>query len=132
VVGVLQVNWLTPTKLRELSVLGEGGLLQCNYLSQELTHFRNAEATGLDDAQQLAGVSEGEVVRHPIAKDEPLKLELQSFLRAVRGQGAIEVDGEDGLRALHLAQSLVVSAREGRLLDHAEIEALWVGARPLD
>jgi predicted dehydrogenase len=125
VTGVLQVNWLTPTKIRELTVLGEGGLLYANYLTQELTHFKNAEAIGGVGERQLEGVSEGDVVHHQIAKDEPLKLELQSFLRAAAGEGEVEVDGEDGLRALHLAQALVMSSREGRLIDRAELAALW-------
>ncbi|HYM66553.1 MAG TPA: Gfo/Idh/MocA family oxidoreductase, partial [Patescibacteria group bacterium] len=42
VLGVLQVNWLTPTKIRELSVLGERGMFVCNYLTQELQYFENA------------------------------------------------------------------------------------------
>ena len=46
VLGVLQVNWLTPTKIRELSVLGERGMFVCNYLTQELTHFKNADVAG--------------------------------------------------------------------------------------
>jgi len=30
-VGVLDINWLTPTKIRELSVIGERGMFQVNY-----------------------------------------------------------------------------------------------------
>jgi UDP-N-acetylglucosamine 3-dehydrogenase len=128
VVGVLQVNWLTPTKIRELSVLGEGGLLHVDYLTQELTQYKNAAAEVLDGERQLGGVIEGEVIHHPIAKGEPLKLELQSFLKAVRGEGDVEVDGEDGLRALHLAQALVDSAQEGRMMGHDELGALWTSS----
>lgn len=125
VVAVLQVNWLTPTKIRRFSVLGEGGMLQVDYLKQELIQFKNAEAATMDGDRQLERVSEGEVIRHAIAKGEPLKLELQSFVRAVRGEGPIEVAGEDGLRALHLAQALVTSGQEGRTLDRDELGAVW-------
>ena len=128
VVGVLQVNWLTPTKIRELSVLGEGGLLHVDYLTQELTQYKNAEAAAMKAARHLERVSEGEVIQHPIAKGEPLQLELHSFVTAVRGEGKIEVDGEDGLRALHLAQALVTSGQEGRTLDHQELDALWAAS----
>ena len=128
VVGVLQVNWLTPTKIRRLSVLGEGGMLHVDYLKQELTHYKNADAAAMDGARHLGGVSEGEVVQHTIAKGEPLRLELESFLRAVRGEGEIEVDGEDGLRALHLAQALVTSGQEGRTLGREELGALWTSS----
>jgi UDP-N-acetylglucosamine 3-dehydrogenase len=128
VVGVLQVNWLTPTKIRRFSVLGEGGMLDVDYLTQELTQYKNAEAESMDGERHLGGVSEGEVIHHPIVKGEPLKLELESFVNAVRGEGKVEVDGEDGLRALHLAQALVASGQEGRMMGHEELGALWASS----
>jgi len=124
--GVLQVNWLTPTKIRELSVLGERGMFVCNYLTQELTHFTNAAVQGARlEVTRPQGVSEGEVVQHRIAQAEPLKLELQAFLEVVRGERALEVDGESGLRALHLALALIESASQSRVLDQEDLAALW-------
>ena len=129
VLGVLQVNWLTPTKIRELSVLGERGMFVCNYLTQELTHFKNADvAAGTDARRPPLVVTEGEAVTFPIKQAEPLRLELQSFLQAVRGEHPVEVDGEAGLRALHLALALVTSASESRVVSSAELEALWDSA----
>lgn len=126
--GVLQVNWLTPTKIREISVLGENGMLVCNYLTQDLTHFRNADVLASWDARRRPrAVSEGEAVTFPIARAEPLKLELESFLAAVRGEHEVEVDGEAGLRALHLALALVRSASESRVLEKDELQRLWSG-----
>ena len=120
-VGVLQVNWLTPTKIRELSVLGERGLFLVNYLTQELTHFKNAEVEGggapLD---HLRTVSEGSVIRFPVVQSEPLRLELESFLRAVRDGRPVEVDGEAGLRALQLALALITSASLSRTISSEE------------
>jgi predicted dehydrogenase len=120
-VGVLQVNWLTPTKIRELSVLGERGLFLVNYLTQELTHFKNAEVEGggapLD---HLRTVSEGSVIRFPVVQSEPLRLELESFLRAVRDGRPVEVDGKAGLRALQLALALITSALQSRTINSAE------------
>ena len=49
VVGVLDVNWLTPIKIRQLSVLGEKGLFTVDYLNQDLLFYpkeaANATAT---------------------------------------------------------------------------------------
>jgi len=126
VVGVVQVNWLSPIKVRELSVLGEGGLFHVNYLTQELTHFRNADADGaLESSKPIDTVTEGDVVRYPITSAEPLRLELSSFLNAISGRGKLEVDGEDGLKALHLAQALVQSASEQRVFGSADLADLW-------
>lgn len=117
VIGVLQVNWLTPTKIRQLSVLGEKGLFVANYITQELTYFKNANVELEWEAlRNLSGVSEGEKVRFPIAQAEPLRLELESFLRSIAG-GPVEVDGAAGLHALMLALALVRSAAEGRAIE---------------
>jgi len=122
VVGVLQVNWLTPTKIRQLSMLGERGLFVANYLTQELTYFKNANVElEWDPLRNLTGVSEGEMVRLPINQTEPLKLELESFLNAVSRGGQAEVDGESGLRALQLALALVSSASQGRVIKGHEL-----------
>jgi len=125
-VGVLQVNWLTPTKIRELSVLGERGLFLVNYLTQELMHYKNADVEGGGDVvPQLQSVSEGDAVRIPITQAEPLVLELQSFLQSIQAGRPAEVDGEAGLRALQLALALVWSATEGRVLDRDQLRELW-------
>jgi predicted dehydrogenase len=73
------------------------------------------------------------MVRFPITQAEPLKLELMSFLDAVRDGRPVEVDGEAGMRALHLALALVKSAAEGRAIGREELAALRSGAlRPGD
>ena len=132
VLGVLQVNWLTPTKIRQLTVLGERGMFVCNYLTQDLMFFKNAEVeAGRDTDSPLRTVTEGEAVAFPIQKGEPLRLELQAFVQAVRGERQIEVDGAAGLRALHLALAVVESATEARLIGKAELESLWnLGSPP--
>ena len=123
--GVLQVNWLTPTKIRELSVLGERGMFVANYLTQELTFNRNANAEPHTAGRgNPKSVAEGEMVSYPIAKAEPLRLELESFLKSVRSGGRPTVDGEAGLRALQMALALVASAAEGRAIAGDELRGL--------
>jgi predicted dehydrogenase len=126
VLGVLQVNWLTPVKIRELSVLGERGMFICNYLSQDLVFVNNADPSARSSsAEGPTAVKEGQTVELPVERGEPLRLELEAFLQAVRGERPVEVDGEAGLRALHLALALVRSASESRLLGRSELDAMW-------
>jgi UDP-N-acetylglucosamine 3-dehydrogenase len=109
-VGVLDINWLTPTKIRELSVVGERGMFQVDYLTQDLIFFENAAAGETWDALSiLRGVGEGRMIRHVVTKKEPLRVELEVFLTKTRGEDAPIVNGSDGLRALQLAQMLVQS-----------------------
>jgi UDP-N-acetylglucosamine 3-dehydrogenase len=113
-VGTLTINWLTPTKIRELFVTGEKGMFRVDYLTQDLYFFENASIPTEEwPFRVLRGVSEGRMIRHVVAKREPLRLEQEAFLAAVRGETAVPVTGLDGLRALELAQAIVTSG-----LDH--------------
>jgi predicted dehydrogenase len=116
-VGVLDINWLTPTKIRELTVIGERGMFQVNYLTQDLFFFENAEADEVwDTLSILRGVAEGRMVRHVVNKREPLRTELEAYLATVRGEKVPIVEAEDGLRALRLARAIVRSGLENRPL----------------
>jgi predicted dehydrogenase len=124
-IGVLQANWLTPTKIRQLSVLGEKGLFVANYLTLELTYYKNANfELDWESQRNPSGVTEGEIVRYPIEQAEPLRLELRSFLSSVASGGPPEVDGKAGLRALQLAEALIASAREARVIAGDELSEL--------
>ncbi len=109
VIGSLEINWLTPTKVREILVLGERGLFRVDDLTQDLYFFENAAASAISwpALETLKGVSEGSMVRFSIQRYEPLKAELQAFLKAVKEDSAVPVTGADGLAALKLALALV-------------------------
>ncbi len=116
-IGVLDINWLTPTKIRELTVTGERGMFQVNYLTQDLYFFENNYIkTDWDTISNIEGVSEGDMVRLRIEKTEPLRVELDRFARAIRGEEVSIVSGEDGLKALHVARKIVESGLEGRAI----------------
>jgi UDP-N-acetylglucosamine 3-dehydrogenase len=117
-VGTLAINWLTPTKIRELAVTGEGGMFRVDYLTQDLYFFENATASGGDweTLRVLRGVSEGRMIRHVVAKKEPLRAELEAFVAAVAGQEPVKVTGADGLKAIELAQAVVLSGLEHRAI----------------
>jgi UDP-N-acetylglucosamine 3-dehydrogenase len=110
-IGSLAINWLTPTKIRELCVTGERGMFRVDYLTQDLFFYENASADGdgWEALHMLRGVSEGRMIRYVVAKQEPLRAEQEAFLAAVRGEGPVAVTGADGLRALELAQAVVMS-----------------------
>jgi UDP-N-acetylglucosamine 3-dehydrogenase len=115
-IGTLIINWLTPTKIRELLVTGETGLFRVDYLTQDLYFYENATANCEDweTIRMLRGVSEGRMIRHVVAKKEPLRAEQEAFLAAVCGEAPVPVTGEDGLKALELAQAVVTSGLENR------------------
>lgn len=115
-VGTLLINWITPTKIRELCVIGECGMFKVDYLTQDLFFYENSVLNGSewDTIRVLRGVSEGKMIRYHVDKKEPLRAEQEAFLAAVRGDLPVAVTGSDGLIALQLAQALVMSGAEHR------------------
>jgi predicted dehydrogenase len=119
VTGCLEINWLTPAKVREVLVLGEHGLFRVDDLTQDLYFYENAVVSGSlwPTLQALRGVGEGQMVRYAFPRYEPLKAELQAFLKAIAANEPVPVSGEDGLRALRLALALVESGKTHQVVE---------------
>ena len=119
ITGVLEINWLTPVKTRDVLVLGECGMFRADSLNQHLYFYENAEANGemWDNLRTLKGVREGEMRRLSIKQVEPLKAELRGFLEAVIEDQPVPVSGQDGLMALRLAFALVRSGNEKQVIE---------------
>lgn len=118
-IGLLDINWLTPAKVRELTVTGEKGMFLVDYLTQDLYFYENQDALAVQWEQigLLKGVSEGRMIRYPVSKAEPLKSELQAFARSVLDDTPSPVPGESGLAALRAALALVRSGAEHRAIE---------------
>lgn len=126
-VGTLLINWITPTKIREFFATGECGMFKVDYLTQDLFFYENAVANGSqwETMHLMRGVHEGKMVRFHVDKKEPLRAEQEAFVAAVLGEQPVAVTGQDGLRALELAQAMVISGQEHRLVsvDHQVLMA---------
>jgi predicted dehydrogenase len=115
VLGVIDINWMTPTKVRELSVIGARGMFKVNYLSQELYFYENDAAPSTwDSLSVLRGVGEGNFTGFKIPRTEPLRAEVEDFISAVKTGARPKVSGPDALRALTLAEAMVKSGHTGQ------------------
>ncbi|MCL2723585.1 MAG: Gfo/Idh/MocA family oxidoreductase [Polyangiaceae bacterium] len=113
VVGVLDVNWLSPKKLRELWVVGEGGMLVADYLTQEVSWFKNGRVNDTwTPATNFSGAVEGDVTRTYIAKKEPLRAEHEAFVGALTSGASSPVSGQDALAAVRVALDLIKSGED--------------------
>ena len=119
ITGSLEINWLTPKKNREICVLGECGMFQVDDLTQDVYFYENADANGemWSVLRNLKGVSQGEMRRFSLQRYEPLKAELEAFIKSVVDDAPIPVDGKDGLSALRLALALVESGRKNQIIE---------------
>lgn len=109
--GVLNVNWMTPRKVRELTLTGARGMFYCNLLSQELFFYENDTAPSQwDQLSVLRGVAEGNILGIRIHRKEPLRAELEDFASAVREGRSPLVSGREGTLTLEVALQFQRSA----------------------
>ena len=95
VIGIFEADWLSAAKDRRLTITGDLGVWEANYLTQ--TAVMRASPTSQASFN--------------VPQEEPLLVELRSFVAAVRGEGRPAATGEDGLRALEMALKIVEGDR---------------------
>jgi predicted dehydrogenase len=111
--GLLETNWLTPTKVRELMVTGEAGTFVLDYLTQELSFFEHpTSSTDWSVLANMRGAGEGNMIRYALERREPILVEWESFLGALRGGPPPLATGHDGFAALSTARAIQRSGTE--------------------
>jgi predicted dehydrogenase len=127
-VANLTASRISPERMRKIRVFSAGpptSYISLDYRAQEGFIYRLAEdnepesslvkklllAKGSTIVSQFAGKR---IVRQPvpIAKEEPLKLELQDFIECVRARRTPVVSGESAKRALELALEITRQVQE--------------------
>ena len=96
-------------RLRELEIIDSLGTFRLNYIDQSLTFYKNARENEERDA--MFEIQDGEILQYAITRKEPLKLELENLISYVLGEATnTGASGEDGVRALELARSILKAA----------------------
>jgi predicted dehydrogenase len=87
----ISTNWLTPFKVREISIAAKEKYLKGWLMEQRVSEFQ-ATSDGAYTVREL-----------PVPYGEPLQLELKSFVNSVVNNTPPLVTAEDGLKALEIA-----------------------------
>jgi UDP-N-acetylglucosamine 3-dehydrogenase len=117
-IGLLDVNWITPRKVRSVTITGARGMFCCDLIAQELLFYENDLAHDQwENLSILRGVSEGNVLGIRIPRYEPLASELADFIESVQTGRSPLVTGRDGLETLRLALQFVQSGADHRILE---------------
>jgi UDP-N-acetylglucosamine 3-dehydrogenase len=95
--AIIETNWLTPNKVRTLNITGTEGIIDVEYITQSIT---------LENQNQI--------IQPFLIWDEPLRLELESFIHSLVYEKEPIVTGEDGLKALKVCEAAIESARIGK------------------
>lgn len=110
--GVVEINWLTPMKVRKLFLTCSNNFVEADYIKQAVTisssYFEKVDETDLYRAQIQYNVNEV-----ALEKKEPLRNEIEDFIKAVENNSKPLASGEDGLMALRIAEAATNSYQRG-------------------
>jgi UDP-N-acetylglucosamine 3-dehydrogenase len=92
VLAHINTNWLTPFKARNITVATRGKYIMADLLTRQVTECFGFQPDGSYSMRHLS-----------VGHAEPLRSELQAFLRAVRNGTPPAVSGEEGVASLEIA-----------------------------
>ena len=112
VTGLVESNWLTPMKVRRLTVTAEGGMYVVDYVTQDLWLHEHPRGEAEWDALGVVrGANEGRTIRFGLDRREPLVIEHERFIDAVATNGPAPVTPEEAVGVLRAAEAIVESGR---------------------
>lgn len=97
--GMIETNWLTPTRQRKLSVIGSKGIAGLDFIEQKLTVFEN-----------------GTTHEIKVSPSPPLSAEIEHFVKCVKYNTAPLVTGEESIHALVVALAAISSYKSKKAM----------------
>jgi UDP-N-acetylglucosamine 3-dehydrogenase len=111
VTGLVEANWLTPMKVRRLTVTTERGMYELDYVTQDLwLHERPSSDADWEALGVMRGANEGRTIRYALDRREPLMIEHERFIEALKQGGPAPVSAEDAVDTLVIAEAILESA----------------------
>jgi len=116
----IEINWLTPMKIRRLGLTCSKAFVELDYLNQ-IIQISSGSTRDYDVADLSYIPWAYNINTIPLKKQEPLKREVRDFINAVNYKKAPLVTGEDGLAAVRVAEAAIKSYKEKRVVDVREL-----------
>ena len=116
VFAFIEVNWLTPMKVRKVSLTCSGGYVQLDYMDQSM-EVSSSTTKDYDMADAFRIPLETDVRRISVKKEEPLKLEIADFLQASASGKVPIASGNDALNDLKVCEAALMSLRSGNKVE---------------
>ena len=114
----LQVNWMTPIKIRTLAITGSSGYSELDYVTQELVLYKsNLSKTVPEEFNKfVAKFGKSKKVSVEVKKEEPLKLEITDFVNSIiKGKKPL-VTPQEGINAVKLSEIILESLTDKKLI----------------
>jgi UDP-N-acetylglucosamine 3-dehydrogenase len=110
----IQVNWITPIKIRNLAVTGTKGYAELNYITQDLKIYKTIFSKD-ETFEELVMLGHPKEVYIPLEKKEPLKEELESFISYILND-TCPMPPKNALTALSIANKIMQSYKEDKII----------------
>lgn len=95
-VAIISSNWITPKRVRTFTAVCTDALITSDFISQEVKVEKKEET---------------EIPRNE--KQEPLSLEIQSFLGAIEGKNELVVKSQQAVNVTKIAEAALLSSQKG-------------------
>ena len=114
--GFIEVNWLTPMKVRRLSLTCQRNFVEVDYTEQSVT-VSSSTLGALDSSNLYQIPLEHHSQRIQVRREEPLRIELEDFLAAIREHRSPLVGGADAVETLRVVEAAIESHRRGQVVE---------------
>ncbi|MBC8516015.1 MAG: Gfo/Idh/MocA family oxidoreductase [Nitrosopumilus sp.] len=95
-VAIISSNWITPKKVRKFSAVCTDAIISSDFISQEIIVEKDEESETVQNEKQ-----------------EPLLLEIQSFLGAIEGKNEQVVKSQEAVNVTKIAEAALLSSQKG-------------------
>ena len=108
-VANLTASRVSMDSMRKIRIFEENAYVSTDYSEQQVLVYRKKPGTLAPGVSPMEMIS---IEPLELTREEPLRLELEAFLECVRNRTRPVVAGEDGRKALELAERIIRSMRD--------------------
>jgi UDP-N-acetylglucosamine 3-dehydrogenase len=95
-VAIITSNWITPKKLRKFNAVCTDAIISSDFITQEIIVEKDEGSETIQNEKQ-----------------EPLLLEIQSFLGAIEGKNDQVVKSQEAVNVTKIAEAALLSSQKG-------------------
>jgi len=95
-VAIITSNWITPKKLRKFNAVCTDAIISSDFITQEIVVEKDEDSETIQNEKQ-----------------EPLLLEIQSFLGAIEGKNDQVVKSQEAVNVTKIAEAALLSSQKG-------------------
>jgi len=95
-IAIISSNWITPKKLRKFNAVCTDAIISSDFITQEIVVEKDEDSETIQNEKQ-----------------EPLLLEIQSFLGAIEGKNDQVVKSQEAVNVTKIAEAALLSSQKG-------------------